>query len=209
MSTVRSLVSAIEAKLHAAAPARSGVHLASLGDSRLTGDGQPVRMRRRQLEILTLLALQPNGMTPEQLHFAVYGDRRTATSTLKADISNLRKATGVEIASRVYRLISPISCDAVDLLAALKKGDTATALRLYRGPLLPGSELPGVVDWRQHFEVAVRTAVLASANADHALQLGEHAVNDAEIHESALRLLPVADGRRAIAAARLHTAIRL
>lgn len=103
MSTVRSLVSAIEAKLHAAAPARSGVHLASLGDSRLTGDGQPVRMRRRQLEILTLLALQPNGMTPEQLHFAVYGDRRTATSTLKADISNLRKATGVEIASRVYR----------------------------------------------------------------------------------------------------------
>ncbi|GAA5066533.1 helix-turn-helix domain-containing protein [Nocardia callitridis] len=206
MSTVRTLVSALESRLPIEAPA--GVQLRCLGASAMTRDGAPVRLRRRQIEILTLLALEPDGYTPDRLHYAIYGDRPSVSSTLKADVSHLRRATGGEIANRVYRLTAPLSCDAVDLLAALAAGDLAAAIRLYRGPLLPGSDTPGVVYWREYLEVAIRTAVLSSDNAEHALRYGERAPDDIEVHEHALRLLPDRDSRRAVAAARLHATSR-
>jgi hypothetical protein len=88
------------------------------------------------------------------------------------------------------------------------QGDTDTALHLYRGPLLPRSEAPGIEEWRTRLEVAVREAVLASNRPEHALRYGERAPYDAEIHEHALRLLGPDDPRRAIARARLTTARR-
>ncbi|MFF0455725.1 transcriptional regulator [Nocardia africana] len=208
MSTVQSLVSTIEARLHSSPTPAPGVQLHCLGTARLVRDGRQVKMRPRQLEILTLLALTPEGLTPEQLHVAVYGDRPVVTSTLKADVSHLRKATGGEISNRVYRLQTPLGCDAVDVLTALKTGDTDAAVRLYRGPLLPGSETPGIVQWREYLEVGIRTAVLTSPDPEHALLYGERAADDIEIHEHALRSLPPHDARRAIATARLHTALR-
>lgn len=143
-----------------------------------------------------------------RLHYAIYGDRPVVSSTLEADVSHLRRATAAAIANRVYRLTAPIRCDAADLLTALDAGDTDAALRLYRGPLLPDSETPGIVKWREHLDVAVRTAVLAGGDAGHALALGERMPDDIEIHERALELLPTGDGRRAVATARLHTALR-
>ncbi|WP_218026813.1 GAF domain-containing protein [Nocardia inohanensis] len=207
MATVQSLVIAIEARLRSEAQPEPGVRLNCLGSGGLTRDGHRIRMRPRHLEILALLALEPDGLTPDQLHFAVYGDRPVTTSTLKADVSHLRRETGGEISNRTYRLISPLWCDAVELVTALRAGDTATAVRLYRGPLLPESETPGIIRWRQYLEVAVRTAVLSSTDPNDALAYGQRAVEDAEIHEHALRLLPAGDGRRSIAAARLHAAL--
>ncbi|MET7773777.1 transcriptional regulator [Nocardia sp. NPDC005366] len=208
MSTVRTLATAIESKLHNRGAATPGVRLSCLGAGRLTRDGAPIRLRPRHLEILTLLALEPEGYTHERLHFAIYGDRPVGSSTLKSEMSYLRRATGGEITNRVYQLVSPISCDAAELAAALAAGDTATAVRLYRGPLLPGSETPGIVAWRQFLEVGVRTAVLSSGEVEHALRYGEHAPDDVEVHEHTLRLLPNHDARRAVAAARLHHASR-
>ncbi|WP_063821777.1 hypothetical protein [Nocardia pneumoniae] len=206
MATARTLVSAIETKLHHRT-AEPGVRLTCLGTGRLTRDGTRVRLRPRHLEILALLALEPEGYTHERLHFAVYGDRPVGASTLKSEMSYLRRATGGDITSRVYQLVSPLPCDAVDVLAALEAGDTATAVELYRGPLLPDSDTPGIVRWREYLEVGVRTAVLSSATAEHALRYGERAPHDIEVHEHALRLLPADDGRRALAAARLHSAL--
>ncbi|MBO0854021.1 MAG: transcriptional regulator [Nocardia sp.] len=209
MSTVLSLTAAVEAKLQgvSAVPA-PGVRLRCLGEAALIRGGRPVRLRRRQLEILTLLALEPEGFTPERLHLAVYGDRATGSSTLKADVSHLRRATGGEISNRVYRLTTPVRCDATEVLDALAAGDTATAVRLYRGPLLPGSQTPAIVEWRDHLEVCVRTAVLSGCDAGPALDYGAKAVDDIEIHEHALDLLPAGDARRSVAAARLYTAHR-
>ncbi len=208
MSTVLSLAAAVEAKLHGTAGVESGVRLRCLGTAALSRDGRTIRLRRRQLEILTLLALEPEGFTPERLHLAVYGDRVSGSSTLKADVSHLRRATGGEISNRVYRLTTPVECDAADLLAALARGDAAAAVRLYRGPLLPGSQTPGIVEWREHLEVGLRTAVLSCPDAALALEYGAKALGDIAVHEHALRLLPMADARRAVAAARLHTALR-
>ncbi|WP_327312755.1 GAF domain-containing protein [Streptomyces sp. NBC_01235] len=213
MSTVRGLASAIEAGLRTEPPLRPGedeprIRLNCLGTDKATREGVPLLLRPRQLEILTLLALEPDGYTPERLREALYGDRAVTASTFKAEISHLRRALGGGIATRRYALTTPVSCDAADVLRALENGDTATALRLYRGPLLPRSEAPGIEEWRTHLEVAVREAVLASTSPEHALRYGGRAPYDAEVHEHALRLFGPGDARRAIAAGRLTTALR-
>lgn len=213
MSTVRTLVSSIETRLRAGAgvlpeaPGR-GVRLRCLGSQEAVRDGAPLPLRPRQLEILTLLALEPDGFSPERLREALYGDRPVTASTFKAEISHLRRALSGGIATRRYALTAPVSCDAVDLLRALESGDTAAALRHYRGPLLHRSEAPGIVEWRARLEVAVREAVLASPCPEHALRYGERAPYDAAVHEHALRLLGRGDARRALAAGRLSTALR-
>ncbi|HZG02107.1 MAG TPA: GAF domain-containing protein [Streptomyces sp.] len=213
MSTVRTLVSAMEARLRADPPARPAgdpppVRLDCLGTGKAVRGDRPLRLRPRQLEILTLLALEPDGFSPDRLREALYGDRAVTASTFKAEISHLRRALGGGVATRRYALTAPVSCDAVDVLRALEDGDTATALRHYRGPLLPRSEAPGIEEWRTRLEVAVREAVLAGTSAEHALRYGERAPYDAEVHEHALRLLGPGDARRAIAAGRLTTALR-
>ena len=189
-------------------PAPTGMRLTCLGTGRLMRDGQQIRLRPRHLEILTLLALDDDGYSHERLHYAVYGDRAVGASTLKSEMSYLRRATGGDITSRVYRFTTPLSCDAVDVLRAIERGDLDTAVRLYHGPLLPDSETPGISEWRDYLEVAMRNAVLNSPDANHALTYGDCAPDDVAVHEHALALLPARDARRAVAIARLHSALR-
>ncbi|MEE4544864.1 transcriptional regulator [Streptomyces sp. V4-01] len=215
LPTVRTLTSAIEGRLRdlarerrAQPPAAAGVRLACLGASRATSGGAPLHLPPRQVEILTLLALEPDGFSPERLRDALYGDRPVTASTFKAEVSHLRRALQGAVATRRYALTAPVDCDAVQLLRALERGDTATAVDLYRGPLLPLSEAPGVLAWRAQLEVVVREAVLAAGSPEHALRYGERAPYDAEIHRHALRTLSPTDSRRALAAGRLATADR-
>ncbi|MFF9818102.1 transcriptional regulator [Streptomyces sp. NPDC014006] len=213
MSTVRSLVATVEARLRTEPQLiprtnPDPVSLTCLGAEQAVRNGTPLQLRPRQLEILTLLALEPDGYAPERLREAVYGDRAVTASTFKAEISHLRRALDGGVTTRRYALTTPVSCDAADVLRALRNGDADTALRLYRGPLLPRSEAPGIEEWRTHLEVAVREAVLASARPEHALRYGERVPYDVEVHEHALRLLDPRDTRRALAAGRLTSALR-
>jgi hypothetical protein len=45
-------------------------------------------------------------------------------------------------------------------------GDVAGAVRLYRGPLLPHSQAPGVAEQREDLERWLRGAILADGSAD-------------------------------------------
>ncbi|MET7639145.1 GAF domain-containing protein [Streptomyces sp. NPDC005438] len=217
MSTVRSLVTTIEAGLRATpsgpdrlsspAPPRS-LRLLALGEGELLCDGVLTRLRPRQLEILTLLALEPEGLGAERLREEVYGHRRVSASTFKAEVSHLRQALGGGVTHRTYRLTVPVTCDAVEVLRALERGDLDAALRHYRGPLLPRSEAPGVLRWREQLEVAVRDAVLSSGDPEHALRYGARAPWDLEVHQYALRSLGPADPRRALVRGRLSAAAR-
>ncbi|MFC7844762.1 GAF domain-containing protein [Streptomyces sp. NPDC057382] len=208
MSTVRSLVTTVEARL-TTEPHRPGrLRISCLGAERVVQGGRRLALRPRQLEILTLLALEPDGFTAERLRAALYGDRPVTSSTFKAEISHLRRALGGGVSARRYALTVPVACDAVEVLRALEEGDTDAALRRYGGPLLPRSEAPGIEEWRTRLEVAVREAVLASHRPEHALRYGERAPYDTEIHEHALDLLGPRDTRRAIAAGRLTAALR-
>jgi hypothetical protein len=208
MSTVRTLVSSVEARLTAGQPRPGRLRISCLGAERAVHAGRRLALRPRQLEILTLLALEPVGFSAERLRAALYGDRPVTSSTVKAEISHLRRALGGGVAPRRYALTVPVACDAVEVLRALEQGDTDGALRHYGGPLLPRSEAPGIEEWRTRLEVAVREAVLASPRPEHALSYGERAPYDTEIHEHALALLGQRDVRRAIAAGRLTAALR-
>jgi hypothetical protein len=212
LPTVRTLVSSIEEALQTlddrTALLPTGLHLTCMGVEEAVLNGALLRLRPRQLEILTLLALEPRGYTPDQLRHALYGDRPVARATLKAEVSHLRHALGGGLASRRYALSTPVTCDAVEVLRALGLGDVEAALRHYRGPLLPWSEAPGITQWREHLEVALREAVLASSCAGHALSYGQYAPHDIAVHEHALRVLQPDDVRRAVATGRLATALR-
>ncbi|SEN74723.1 hypothetical protein SAMN05216267_1009121 [Actinacidiphila rubida] len=215
LPTVRGLTSAIEAGLRDATPEHppaappEALALHCLGPSRVTRGGVALHLPPRQLEILTLLALEPGGHTPERLRDLLYGDRPVSASTFKAEMSHLRRALDGAVATRRYALTAPVECDAVRVLRALDRGDIATALAEYRGPLLPTSEAPGVAAWRSHLEVVVREAVLAATAPEHALRYGELAPYDTAVHEHALRLMGPRDARRGIAASRLGAALRM
>jgi hypothetical protein len=212
LHTVRGLVTAIETELRAddlaGGDAQQMLRLNCLGRSQARfGDGT-LRLTPRQLEILTLLALEPSGFTAERLRWGVYGDRPVSASTFKAEISHLRGALGGGVTARTYALTVPVRCDAVRVREALERGDTREAVDRYTGPLLPRSEAPGILDWRAYLEAGVREAVLSGGSAESALRYGAVAPGDAEIHEYALGLLPTGDGRRALAAGRLAAALR-
>ncbi|MBF9069418.1 transcriptional regulator [Streptacidiphilus sp. NEAU-YB345] len=221
LSTVRLLAAGIEERLRedvpavpAAVPAATpavapsaAFRLRALGETpALHRDGVELPLRPRQLEILALLALEPEGFTPERLRDALYGDRSVSASTFKAEVSHLRSALGGGIATRRYALTAPLACDAVEVVAALRRADPAAAVAAYAGPLLPRSEAPGVVEWREHLHVALREAVLSAVDPALALDFGRHARYDAALHRHALALLDGHDPRRGIATARLRAA---
>lgn len=210
MSTVRTLVSTIEGRLHervdaVEAPAPT-LRLACLGQAVASVGTEVLALRPRGLEILTLLALHPDGLTPDRLRHALFGDRPVAPATLKAQVSHVRAALGGALATRRYALTGPISCDATDVLGALARRDVEGAVRAYGGPLLPESDAPGVRVWREHIAVAVRAAVLGSPVPEHALRFGERHPFDVDVHQHACRLLPGHDPRRGLALARLRAA---
>ncbi|MGW0518476.1 transcriptional regulator [Crossiella sp. NPDC003009] len=206
MPTVRTLVSALEARL-AESPldlAPAGWSLRCLGRGELLDGGAPVPLRPRQLEILTLLTLHPDGLTPEQLQDALYADRPVHRTTLKAEVSHLRRALRGGVTTRSYHLCAPVAADARAVLDALAARDLTTALRHYLGPLLPDSEAPGIREWREIIEVALREAVLRSPETDHLLAYLSRHPYDIEAHQLALSRLEPADARRGVVLAQLH-----
>ncbi|MBB2911069.1 hypothetical protein FHS43_002334 [Streptosporangium becharense] len=191
----------------------SGLRLRTLGEAELTRDGLPVRLRPRQLEILTLLILEGQsghtgrGMSPERLRDELYGERHVTPATLKAEVSHLRRALAGALSTRRYELTEPVGCDAAEVLAALHAGRVEEAVRRYGGPLLPWSDAPGIRTWREHIEVAVREAVLRWGGPGPVLRLGELHPYDLQIQERALTVLAPDDPRRAVALARYRTAL--
>ncbi|MEO7614396.1 MAG: transcriptional regulator [Streptosporangiaceae bacterium] len=186
---------------------RSGLQLTCLGSTRLVEDGVRVTLSPRQTEILVLLTLDGKGMSPERLRESLYGDRHVAPATLKAEVSHLRRTLHGALSTRRYELTVPIRCDAVEVLDGLRAGDLDRAVAFYQGPLLPESEAPGIVVWRDHLEVALREAVLRARLPGAALAYGGLHPEDLQVHERALKLLGADDPRRGIALARYRTAL--
>jgi len=208
LTTVRMLTSTIETRLRetwtGGEDVAARVDLHCLGRSQVLRDGLPVHVTLRQAEILALLALRPAGYSPGELAAEIYGDRRVAPGTLKCEVSHVRRLLGGQLAARTYALLNPVGCDAVIVLQALSRGDAETAVDHYSGPLLPQSDAPGIVAWRDQLEVAIRDAVLGGQSADCALRLGAVNLYDSEIHAHALRLLAPTDRRRHLALGRLR-----
>lgn len=122
---------------------------------------------------------------------------------MKALISRLRGTIPVE--SRPYRLAVPYRADFLELIELLKRGQVRQALNLYKGPLLPESESPAVVELREHIDEALRQAVLESGDAEAMIELANRTgTEDLELLETALEFVPQNDPQSPLLRARIR-----
>jgi hypothetical protein len=159
---------------------RAVLDLRLLGGASAQVNGRRLRLTRRQLEILALLALSSDGLELGNLHAQLYGDRPVSKSTLKAEMSVLRAALGRRLTSRPYRIDMPVRCDVREVLDQLRRGDVAGAVERYRGELLGWSDSPAIAEYRDFVAVAVRTAVLAESPSPAVLRYTQQAPYDLE-----------------------------
>ncbi|PWJ26682.1 transcriptional regulator [Branchiibius hedensis] len=172
-------------------PTEPGLVMRLLGTVETWLDGQRLLLSRRQTEILALLALHPEGLSLEQLHALVYGDLAVTTSTLKAEVSHLRASLGGQLASRPYRLTTPVSTDVELVLGLVRRGRVAAAVEAYGGDLLPGTNSPALTELAEQLAVTVREALLADPDPDAVLRYAERSPYDTQVFEVCLsRLSP-------------------
>lgn len=177
--------------------------LRSLGAAEVRLDSTVIMLPPRQVEILCVLSLAPDGLALEELHDRIYGERPVSPVTTRAELSHLRRSLGSSIANRPYRLTANIRADHIDLLVAIEEGRLDDALDLYRGPMLARSEAPAIAEHRNVLDVALRSGVLSDGAPDRLVRLSHLMPNDDFVHDSALAALPPRDARRAILEGRL------
>ena len=203
LAAVRALALAAQAVLDAQAvvPVQSGLRVNLLGGRELRRGGVVVPLALRQAEIVTLLALADGGLSPEQLHDQLHGENPVSLVTTKADVSHLRSLLGGAVTTRRYALDN-IATDVAGLRDALREGRSEDVARLYRGPLLPDSDSPGIAEWRDVLDVAVRDVAMTSGLQS----LADRMPYDLAVQEAAAGALAPGDPRSAWAKARLNRA---
>ncbi len=147
--------------------ARDVLRLHGLGrpDCEVELDGRTLRLSRRHGDLVTVLADAPEGVSADGLALEVY-DEDVQPSTTRAQVTRLRGILGHDVLeSRPYRLRPEVRADWLDVGTALAQGRLVDALRLYRGPLLPASDAPGVVRRRDRLHRDVLAAVAACEDA--------------------------------------------
>jgi hypothetical protein len=149
------------------------VVLESLGraDSLLTiddgrGSRRTIRLSPRHSEIVLLLASAARGLSGDELAVLLY-EEDSSDSTLRSELNRLRNLLGdALLASRPYRLVAELTADWLAVESHLAVGDVTSAMRAYRGPLLPTSTAPGVVRLRENVAASMRQAVRDSGEPD-------------------------------------------
>lgn len=134
---------------------RAELEVYALGQPRVLFRGKPLALPQRYLEMLCLLLLNPQGLSLEAFHTALYSDAIASTATLKAEISHLRRALDGQIGSRPYRLLIPVWADFIQIWQALRERKTNEALALYRGSLMAQSDSPELNEWRHCIDVVM------------------------------------------------------
>ncbi|MBD3784917.1 MAG: transcriptional regulator [Micrococcales bacterium] len=183
------------------APAVVRVRALGLPEAVVEVGGRTHRLSRRHSEIVAAIAENPRGLTAEELEVEVYPGRVTS-STLRAEMTRLRTLLGPEVLrSRPYRFGAETETDWSGVLAHLAAGRVRDAQRAYKGPLLPGSEAPAVVELREVLEARLRAAVLGSGEAD--LMVGwtrsRWGAGDLQMWERQLETLPPTSPLRPLA----------
>jgi len=144
-------------------PTRPRVRILALGRHRavLEQIGGRVELSPRHSEILTLLALHPDGLGSEELAAEIHGTHVKAV-TIRAEMSRLRRRLGCLLVGAPYRLVAEIDADFIEVERLLRAGDVRAAARRHIGPLLPRSTVPGIVAARERLERGLRPAALVA-----------------------------------------------
>jgi hypothetical protein len=186
--------------------ARPCLKLGFLGRDRATLeiDGRVTELRPRLAEILALLCANPNGMSADVLCADLHGDGGSVSS-VRVEVSRLRKLLGPWIDTDRYRLTCDLETDVRRIEGLLGGGSVREAAEAYPGPLLPGSEAPGVVRERERLDTWLRQAVM-TADDPEALWAWLHTStgeDDLGAWKRLLTQLEFRDPRRSLCAARV------
>jgi hypothetical protein len=148
---------------HPSAAARPLIRLSVLGRERalLEIGSERAELRPRLAEVLTLLCAHPQGLSAEALCAELHGDGGSVAG-VRVEVSRLRKLLGPWIDAERYRLTCDVETDVRRIEALLAAGAVREAAEAYAGPLLPGSEAPGVVRERERLDSWLRQAAMTS-----------------------------------------------
>jgi hypothetical protein len=128
-----------------------------------------------------------------------------STGSVRVEVSRLRKLLGPWIDADRYRLTCDVETDVRHVEGLLAAGRVRDAAEAYTGPLLPGSEAPGVVKERDRLDAWLRQAVMTGEDSEALwawLQTPSGA-DDLGAWKRLLTRLQFHDPRRAKAAARV------
>lgn len=142
------------------------LYIRAFAASQVLFNGKMLVMTPRQIEILTILALCPQGMTLDTLHQALYGERKVSIGTLKAEMSQLRDVLGGMLGSRPYRILANVEADFLQAEQALDAGYTESALKLCSGVFLAKTESPFLCTWRDCLESRLSDAIFKADETD-------------------------------------------
>ncbi len=149
-------------------------------------NGKVVVMTPRQIEILVILALCPQGMSLDTLHQALYGERKVSMGTLKAEMSQLRDILGGMLGSRPYRVLAHIEADFLQAEQALDAGYVQSALQTCAGVFLAKTESPFLCAWRDCLESRLSDAIFNAQDTDVLLK---HLARSPEAIDAVERLI--------------------
>lgn len=172
LALVRATVLLVESELRAAMSGSSTWTGRTSGSSRrlsVLGTHRPALeghgpVTGRHAEILLLLAAYPEGLSGGALA-ELLAEGRLDEVSVRAELSRLRRVLGpASIDSRPYRLDPGLLGTDAHEVEDLLGRDVSAAVAAYRGPLLPASDAPGVVELREGLHARVRAAVLAAGS---------------------------------------------
>ena len=153
-------------------------------------NGKNLVLTPRQIEILSILALCPQGLNLETLHQALYGERKVSMGTLKAEMSQLRDVLGGMLGSRPYRLLAHVEADFLQAENALDSGYVSSALQLYTGVFLSKTESPFLCAWRDCLESRLSDAIFKAKETDMLLKHVARFPEAIDAVERLIELLP-------------------
>jgi hypothetical protein len=166
------------------------LYIRAFSASQVLFNGKVLVMTPRQIEILTILALCPQGMTLDTLHQALYGERKVSVGTLKAEMSQLRDVLGGMLGSRPYRILANVEADFLQIEQALDAGYIESALKLCSGIFLTKTESPFLCAWRDCLESRLSDAIFKANDADVLLRHVAHFPEAIDAVERLIELMP-------------------
>lgn len=166
------------------------LQLTCSGIAKAQYQGKTLNLSPRQFEIVCILTLCKQGMNLDQLHQALYGERKVSMGTLKAEMSQLRETLGGMLGSRPYRLLLDVHADFCELEHALDSGNIHAALRLYRGIFLARTESPFLIAWRDCIESRMSEVIFKLDDKDLLLKHLSHFPEAIDAVERLMELLP-------------------
>lgn len=166
------------------------LNLKVLGSPCIQFNGQTLNLTQRQIEILCILVLHPNGLTLDELHHALYGDREVSIKTLKAELSQLRQLLPHCIETRNYKLLCEVECDFLKAEQALNGGFIASTFALYQGSFLAKSESPFLSNWRHCFDARLSYMIYQMQDISQLLNLLSRVPERVDAIQRLIDLLP-------------------